>query len=75
MVLPIGDTRPADLAPAGAKDDHPLRYGVLKIYIHQKPTLPPTSSIWLHFYDLGPNKGYRLVGIDRPPKPVMPDLY
>ncbi len=75
VVFPIGDTRPADLATAKAADNDPLRYGVLKIYIHQKPTLPPTSSMWLHFYDLGPKRGYRLVGIDRRPKPVMPDLY
>jgi hypothetical protein len=72
--LPIGDRRPSDLAPDGARDDHPLRYGVLKIFIYQKPTLPPTSSIWLHLYDLGPQRGYRLVGIDRRPKPVLPDL-
>jgi hypothetical protein len=75
VVLPVGDKRPAELAGAGAADDDPLRYGVLKIFIHQKPTLPPTSSIWLHLYDLGPERGYRLVGIERPPEPVMPDLY
>jgi hypothetical protein len=71
--LPIGDKRPSDLAPAGARDDHPLRYGVLKIHIYQKPTLPPTSSLSLHFYDLGPQRGYRLVGIDRQPRSVTPD--
>jgi hypothetical protein len=75
VVLPIGDRRPADLAPADAPDDHPLRYGRLKIFIHQKPAVPPTSSMWLDLYDLGPDRGYRLVGIDRRPKPVMPDLY
>ena len=75
VVMPIGDKRPADLAPKGAADDHALRYGVLKIFIHQRPTLPPTSSIWLHLYDLGPQRGYRLVGIERQPKPKMPDLY
>ena len=75
VLFPIGDKRPADFAPKGAKDDHPLRYGILKIFIHQQPSLPPTSSIWLHFYDLGNTKGFRLVGIDRRPKPKMPDLY
>ena len=65
----------ADLAPEGAPDDHPLRYGLLKIFIHQRPSVPPTSSIWLHLYDLGPERGYRLVGIERTDKPVMPDLY
>ncbi|MCA9670411.1 MAG: hypothetical protein KC503_32670 [Myxococcales bacterium] len=73
--LPLGDKRPAELAPKGAPDNHPLRYGMLEIFVHQKPTLPPSSSIKLHFYDLGPTKGFRLVGIERPDKPVMPDLY
>lgn len=74
VLLPIGDRRPADLAPEGARDDHTLRYGLLKIFIFQKPTLPPTSSIWLHFFDMGPQRGYRLVGLHRMPKPVPPDL-
>jgi hypothetical protein len=75
IALPLGTRRPADLAPAGAKPDHPLRYGVLKIFVHQSPSVPPTSSIHLHLYDRGPEAGYVLVGIERPPKAVMPDLY
>lgn len=75
VVLPIGTQRPAELAPTGAKDNHPLRYGVLKIYIHQKPAVPPTSSMWIHFYDLGPQRGFRLVGMHRQPKPVTPGSY
>ena len=75
VVLPIGDKCPHELAPEGSADDHPLRYGVMKVFIHQKPTFPPTSSIWLHFYDLGPERGFKLVGIERQPEPVMPDLY
>ncbi len=75
VVMPIGTRRPADLAPKGAKDNHPLRYGVLKIYIHQKPAVPPTSSMWVHFYDLGPKRGFRLVGMHRQPKPVVPGSY
>ncbi len=75
VVMPIGTQRPADLAPKGARDDHPLRYGVLKIYIHQRPAVPPTSSMWVHFYDLGPRRGFRLVAMDRQPKPVRPSAY
>jgi hypothetical protein len=71
--LPIGDRRPADLVSETTPDDHPLRYGVMKIYIYQKPTRPPTSSMWLHLYDLGRSRGYYLVGIERQPKPVSPD--
>ena len=74
VLLPIGDKRPADLAGAGARDDHPLRYGVLQIFVHQRPTLPPTSNMEVHFYDLGPDRGYRLVGIRRLPEMLMPDL-
>ena len=69
ILLPIGDRRPHDLAPAGAPDDHPLRYGVMHIDVLQNPSLPPTS-IAIHFYDRGPEKGYVIVGIERPPNPV-----
>jgi len=75
IVFPLGHKRPADLAPEGAPDDHPLRYGVLKIFTHQKPSVAPTSVTELHFYDLGPKKGYKLVGIVRPPKADIPGLY
>lgn len=73
--FPLGDTRPAELAPKGARDDHPLRYGVLKLWIHQEPGVKPTSEIRVFFYDLGPERGYRLVGIERPEKPELPELY
>ena len=72
---PIGDTRPSDLAPPNAPDDHPLRYGVLKIWIHQQADIYPTSAIHVHLYDLGPERGYQIVGIERPDRPVLPDLY
>jgi hypothetical protein len=75
VVFPVGSRRPSELAPRGAKDDHPLRYGVLKIYIHQRPAVKPTSSMWLHFYDLGPKRGFRLVGMHRQPKPTIPASY
>ena len=73
--FPLGGTRPADLAPPGAPDNHPLRYGVLKIWIHQEAGVHPTSSIHIYFYDLGPKDGYHIVGIERPDKPIVPDLY
>ena len=69
ILLPIGDRRPHDLAPAGSPDDHHLRYGVMQIGVHQKPSLPPTK-IAVHLYDRGPGKGFVIVGIERPPNPV-----
>lgn len=73
VVLPVGPRRPADLAGPNAPDNDPLRYGVLKIFIYPASAIPPTSSIELHFYDLGPHRGFQLVGIERPPKPVLVD--
>ncbi len=75
VVMPVGTRRPSELAPRGAPDNHPLRYGVMKIYIHQRPAVKPTSSMWLHFYDLGPKRGFRLVGMHRQPKPAIPASY
>lgn len=74
-VLPIGYQRPADLAPEGAPDDHPLRYGRLDIFVHQKKTVRPQSSMRLYFYDLGPERGFQLVGIERPQRPIVPGKY
>jgi hypothetical protein len=64
VLLPLGDKRPADLAPVGAPDDHPLRYSVLRIAVLQNPALPPTQ-VDLHLYDLGENRGFFLAGINR----------
>lgn len=72
VVLPIGHRRPAELVEPSAPDDDPLRYGVMKIFIHQTKSLLPTSEIDLHFYDLGPDRGFRLVGIVRPNEAVPP---
>jgi hypothetical protein len=69
ILLPIGDRRPHDLAPDGTPGDHPLRYGVMHIDVLQKPSLPPTK-INVHFYDRGPEKGYVIAGIERPPNPA-----
>jgi hypothetical protein len=75
VLLPIGAQRPSDLAPTGSRDNHPLRYGITKVYIHQSASIRPTSSLWLHFYDLGPKRGFRLVGMHRQPKPELPAGY
>ena len=75
VVLPIGHKRPADLAPKDAPDDHPLRYGVLDVYIHQTKSFRPTSAVRLHFYDLGPERGFRLVGVRRHSIEKVPDIY
>ncbi|MCA9550356.1 MAG: hypothetical protein KC933_09990 [Myxococcales bacterium] len=75
VALPIGHKRPSALAPADAPDDHPLRYGVLDIFIHQTKSVRPSSSVQIHFYDLGPERGFRLVGIRRPPEPKLPNIY
>lgn len=75
VLLPIGDSRPDDLVSASAPDDHPLRYGVLRIYVFKLPSQRPTS-IELHLVDRGPRRGgYVLVGIDRPPRPELEDLH
>jgi len=75
VLFPLGRTRPADLAGPGARDDDPLRYGVLDVWVHQKPTVMPMGQVRLHFYDLGPERGYQLVGIERPPEVTVPDDY
>lgn len=75
VVVPIGHRRPAKLAPERAPNDHPLRYGVMDIFVHQTKSIRPTSSIQIHFYDLGPEQGYRIVGIVRPPETKIPEAY
>lgn len=75
VLLPLGHIRPSELAGEAAPDDDPLRYGVLDIFVHHEPKVPPTSKVELHFYDLGPDRGFRLVGIDRPPRGPLPELY
>ncbi len=75
VVLPVGVRRPSELAPKDAPDDHPLRYGVLRIFVNQEPAVPPNSSLELHLYDLGAERGFRLVGLVRPPRPELPGLY
>lgn len=64
--LPLGTVRPHDLAGASASEDDPLRYMVLEIYSNQQPSLRPTATLVAHLYDLGPGRGFRLVGLERP---------
>ncbi len=75
IVLPMGHRRPSDLASKDAPDDDPLRYGVLDIFVHQTKSVRPSSSIEVHLYDLGPQRGYRMVGLVRPPEVKIPELY
>ena len=74
-MLPIGYKRPSDLVRADTPPNDPLRYGVLKIFVHQSFTFLPASEIDVHFYDRGPKEGYQLVGLERPDKPVVPGDY
>ncbi len=75
VVLPVGHKRPSDLVAADLRDDAPERYGVLRIYVHQAFTFLPASQIDLHFYDLGPQRGFKLVGIERHSAPRVPEQY
>jgi hypothetical protein len=69
IVLPIGHTRPDALAGEAAAPDAPLRYGVIEIQTARQTTKLGPTSVRLHLYDLGPARGFRLVGIERPEHP------
>jgi hypothetical protein len=64
--LPFGGARPHDQVGAAARDDDPARYALIEIYSNPIPSLRATASVVLHLYDLGPERGFRLVGIERP---------
>jgi hypothetical protein len=64
--LPFGGARASDRAGAAARDDDPARYTLIEIYSNATPSLRPTASVVLHLYDLGPDRGFKLVGIERP---------
>jgi len=49
------------VAPPGIADDDPKRYVVLRIDNGQSK-----RPLLVHFYDLGSQRGYRLVGLERP---------
>ena len=66
--LPLGGVRPDTLAGPSARDDDPRRYAVLEIYSNQSPSLQATAVVVLHFFDLGVQRGFQLVGIERPDK-------
>ena len=73
--LPLGDLRPAAIAGKGAADNDPMRYGVLDLWVHQRPTVMPMGQVRLHFYDLGQERGFRLVGVERPTEVQVPADY
>jgi hypothetical protein len=68
--LPFSPERPADLSGAAAPDDHPLRYAELLIDSRQRPSLAATARVVIHLYDLGPTRGFRVVGLERSPVPT-----
>ncbi|MEQ9503918.1 MAG: hypothetical protein RIT81_44095 [Deltaproteobacteria bacterium] len=73
--LPIGHRRPADLVDASAPDDDPMRYGIMRIFVHQTRSVLPTSETRVHVYDLGPERGFKIVGIEHPTNATRPDVY
>ena len=75
VVLPIGHRRPADLIKTDAPSNDPLRYGILDIFTHQTRSVLPTSLTRIHFYDLGPERGFKMVGVERPEEPIVPGGY
>lgn len=73
--LPLGEERPSQLASEDSPLDHPLRYGVMKIWVHQVPSVRPMGEVRVHFYDLGPDRGFQMVGVERPEHIELPDDY
>jgi hypothetical protein len=69
--LPVAAGRPYQLVAASAPPDDPLRYAVVEIYSNQHPSLRATATVVVHLYDLGPDGGLRIVGIERPA--LVPD--
>ncbi len=63
LPLPLAGLRPQALAPRGAPDAHPLRYAVVEITV-RRPGVPP-GTLRTHLYDLGPARGFVLVGVER----------
>jgi len=54
---------PPHFAPAGALDDAAERYAVLEIVRKEGRS---ETKLLVHFYDLGPQRGYAMVGVERP---------
>ena len=62
VTLPIGERRPSEMAGAAAPDNDPRRYGVVEI---ASGSVGAAAGVRVHMYDLGPARGFRLVGIER----------
>ena len=41
----------------------------MQFFVYKEPAKMPTQ-LNVHMYDKGPEKGYVIVGIERPPNPV-----
>lgn len=63
--LPL-DRVPRPQVSADVPDDDPRRYLVIDVLVEESPGSVPIPPARLHFYDLGPSRGLRLVGIERP---------
>jgi hypothetical protein len=59
--LPLAAHRPSDLAGAGAPDGDARRYGVVELVASGTPR----ASVRVHFYDLGPARGFVVAGVER----------
>jgi hypothetical protein len=64
--LPFGSARPSELAGANARDDDPARYTVIEISTASEPETSTAARVLLHLYDLGADRGFELVGVERP---------
>lgn len=57
---------PHDAPPAGPPADDPSRYLVVEVTNGVVP-----GPLRVHLYDLGPRRGFRLVGLERPEEPLV----
>ena len=63
--LPFDPIRPSNFARTGAPDDDPARYTVIEIDSNDVPSIQPKARVAVHLYDLGPERGFRIAGIER----------
>ncbi len=65
LLLPIGGRRPADALSTDTPADDLRRYLVVRIGSTVRPVRGCESATDVHLYDLGPHRGFELVGIER----------